>query len=198
VTLLAVTEVVMGARKRTDDRLVFTFLDQRDHPSTREMVGYFLSPVAVRFAMPDDKPIAKLLGPLTSHVLDVSERAYVPTHHLMGAAPDILGCVVGASPPGPVFVQLQARAIPSAYRLGEATGAIVASGVRALSEPGLTLKFLPMANGAMDLEVGYESRHFDEGSMRSLMARVGEVVTAIVEDDGSATPGRLLARLGGW
>jgi condensation enzyme len=198
VTLVAVSEVVTGARRTGADHLVCTFLDQRDHPATRDMVGYFLGPAAVRFAMADGEPIAGVLDRLTRHVLEVSDRARGPIQQLLSAAPALLGCIIGATPPGPIFVQLQARAIPGAYRLGEAAGEIVADGVRGPSEPGLTLKFVPTTDGGMDLEVGYEPRHFAEDSLRNLLARTGDAVGALLAADGSTTPAELLARVGAW
>src|SRR5262249_15491225 len=151
----------------------------------------------VRFTLEHDVPVARALPALTRRVLDVTQRAYVPTHRLAEYLPELLGCLSGAREPGPILVQLEPRPIPVEYQLGEAPGPIAPCGVRGPSEPCLTLKFLPLADGAMDLEAGYEPRHFDQPSIVRLMAGVRGVLEVFCTGDGGESPCRHLERLGG-
>ena len=99
VSLLAGFHAVLGHRATSEDRLSVTYFEQRDHPSTREMVGFFLSPAPIRTPFARTVPLADAFPAMLQNVIASYRRAYMPAPYYLAAYPAVASTLLGESAP---------------------------------------------------------------------------------------------------
>ena len=196
VSLLAGFHAVLGHRATSEDRLSVTYFEQRDHPSTREMVGFFLSPArsARRSPGPCPSPMRFRRCSRTS-----SPRIGGPTCRRRITSPRIQRwrrpswerALPGSSS------CYQPRSGSQSYRFGDARGSILRAGAANRQEPGMSLRLRRAEDGELWLRIGYDPRQWRAESMDALADRYGRALRAMVEDP-SRTPARLLELTRPW
>lgn len=196
VTLLAGFQLALGSRTESEDRLTIAYFDQRDHPATKEMVGLFLRPAAVRLRLERGMTLAQSLPAMTKSVIAAYRRAYVPVHQLVAAYPDALPSLLGQVPPWFFIFQYLPEPDPQGFSFGGARGQLVRSGANLPSAPGMLLR-IRRAQDAVLLRLRYDPGLWREASMRGFARSYAGVLSTLLEDP-RRTPAELLAAAGAW
>ena len=197
VTLLLAFQLALSGRTRSEERLSATYFDQRDHPSAREMVGFFLRPTLVRSRLPPDHRVGEVLAEMTRKALEAHRLAHVPLLQVVSAYPDALPGLLGQGPPWFFLLHYMPQPEPADLRFGEARGAVVHSGVNSRQEPGIAVGLRRDVEGRLSARISYDPTQWREESIRALAAHFTRALQALMEDP-SRRVSELAAPFGSW
>jgi len=197
VTLLAGFQLSMGSRTSSEERLTATYFDQRDHPTAKEMVGFFLRPTLVRSRMPPGQRAGEALGAMTRQALEAHRRAHVPLLHVVAAYPPALSSLLGQSPPWYFLFHYMPQPEPVDLQFGAARGTLVHSGSTAGRSRGSRWGLRRDVEGRLWARLSFDPAQWREESVRALAGDYAGRLRKMMED-----PARLVSELtaapGSW
>jgi hypothetical protein len=197
VALLAAYHLALGSRLSSEERLSATYFDQRDHPATKEMVGFFLRPALIRSRLKPGDRMNEALGSMTRLAIEAHQRAYVPFLQVIAAYPAAIESLLGRSAPWIFLLQYMPQPEPGLLRFGDARGKIIRAGANGRQEPGMSLHLKRHQEGSLVSRVGYDPAHWRAASMQALAHEFARALKALMEHP-SRTVAELAAAPGAW
>lgn len=197
VSLLAAYHLALGSRVSSEERLSATYFEQRDHPASKEMVGFFLRPAFVRSRLDPNACLDETLAAMARLTVEAHRRAYVPILQVIASYPAAIESLLGQSPPWIFLLQYMPQPEPSTLRFGDALGKVIRAGVNARQEPGMSLHLKRNQEGGLAGKIGYDPAHWRAESMQGLAQEFVRALKAMMENP-ARTVAELAAAPGAW
>jgi hypothetical protein len=160
---------MLAARTDSEDLVVSTAFEQRDHPASAGMIGPFLYPAMLRIRVPEGEPWPILLTRVREVVLRAYANAQFPLDELIALAPQFMPGIFGLEPSWYRMFEFLTDSQSGRYAFGPATGTVAASagGHDDGQEFGFNLRARQAADGSLVSRMAYDAAELTEASARA-------------------------------
>ncbi|MEV7870544.1 condensation domain-containing protein [Streptomyces sp. NPDC088124] len=181
-TLLAAYGLALRSRAETDDLVVASVFEQRDHPGVRKLVGPFVYPTLLPLRVRPGGLTAEYVGEVRSAVIEAYGRAQFPVVELLGLAPQFAPGVLGTAPSWfRMFEYLPSRdTVP--YAFGAALGTVThsAGNQAEANHFGQFMRVRRAPDGALMGRIGYDANDMTEDSVLAFVDDFRGHLTSLV------------------
>ncbi len=171
-TMFAAYALALRSSADSDELILATTFEQRDHPGARHLIGPFVYPTLLPLRTRAGEPWHDWLTRVRSAVIDVYQRAQFPLLDLFAKAPQLVPGALGAEPTWfRMFEYLPSHDI-ARYRFGEATGQVVHSAGSQESQNlfGVFLRVRRTPQGCLVGRIAYDANDVTDAEVRELLA----------------------------
>lgn len=170
-TLLAAYTRAIAPRADTDDLILTTVFEQRDHPDAKRLLGPFVYPTVMRLQVREGEDWAAWVARVRASVIDSYQRAQFPVRGLLGVAPQLAPGMIGAEPAWLRFFQYLPIVDDEAIGFGAATGEVVHTGVQQEDQHqvGSWLRVRRTVAGDLAARMAYDANELTEASALALL-----------------------------
>ena len=177
--LFAAFARTMRAEAARDDLLLLTWLERRDHPDARRMLGPFTALAPVRLRIAGDEAWDATPGQVRDAMLEARGRIHTPLLKLLPLAPALVPGLIGLEPSWVRCFHFVPATYP-AHRFGTAGAEVVRHGDGLEGGAGLGLGAWPAQDGTLLVRASYDANDLHEETVRRLVEDIRRHATCFL------------------